>query len=36
MELSRLHESIEWANQTLAKHREERVGAIMSFCGSET
>ena len=34
MELSKLHESIEWANQTLAKHREERVGAIMSFCGS--
>lgn len=34
MELSKLHESIEWANQTLAKHRAERVGAIMSFCGS--
>lgn len=34
MELSKLHESIEWSNQTLAKHREERVGAIKSFCGS--
>ena len=34
MELSKLHESIEWANQTLAKHRAERVDAIMSFCGS--
>lgn len=34
MDITKLHESIEWSAQMLEKPREERVAAIQDFCGS--